>query len=183
MGTIFFDFRDLYSEADFVENLSARLLSALEGNRLFLRYLVRNGLYNRPPLGFLRQFVVEKDGDHKNKLNLKLSGLTPLVDAARVLALEQGVLVTGTLARLREVNQRGIIKDALYEDLVEAFSFITILRIRHHLDARSRGAAPDNFLAPSELNNLQRKMLKESFAAISRLQDLLEHRFQTWLIT
>ena len=183
MGSIFFDFRDIYSEADFIENLSAHLLASLEGNRQFLRFMAKNGLYNRPPLGFLRQFVVEKDGDHKNKLDLKLSGLTPMVDAARVLALEQGVLVTSTLSRLREVHQRGIIKDALYEDLVEAFSFITILRIRHHLEARAEGEVPDNFVNPADLNKLQRKMLKESFAAITRLQELMEHRFQTWLVT
>jgi CBS domain-containing protein len=99
LASIFFDFRGIMVEADFLDNLAAKLGKAMEANRLFLRYMAKNGLYNRPPLGFFRQFVVEKSGEHKNKLNLKLSGLTPLVDAARVLSLEQGIKETNTLYR------------------------------------------------------------------------------------
>jgi CBS domain-containing protein len=199
MASIFFDYREIYAEADHLEKLHTYLRAAMEDNRLFLRYLARNSLYNKPPLGFLRQFVVHKDGEHKNKLNLKLSGLTPIVDAARVMALDQGVeatgfrarlheesphgLVTNTLDRLEEVARRGLIKQDMAADLREAFSFITILRITHHLEARARGEVPDNFVNPASLNSLQRKMLKESFGVITKLQELLEHRYQTWLVT
>lgn len=199
MASIFFDYREIYAEADHLEKLHKSLRSAMEDNRLFLRYLAKNSLYNKPPLGFLRQFVVHKDGEHKNKLNLKLSGLTPIVDAARVMALDQGVeatgfrarlhedsprgLVTNTLDRLEEVARRGLIKPDMAADLREAFSFITILRITHHLEARARGEVPDNFVDPAGLNSLQRKMLKESFGVITKLQELLEHRYQTWLVT
>ncbi len=199
LASIFFDYRELYAEADHLENLDESLRRAVEENRLFLRFMAKNSLYNRPPLGFLRQFVVNKDGEHKNKLNLKLSGLTPIVDAVRVMALDQGVeltgararlheesprsLVTNTLDRLDEVARRGLIKPALAADLREAFSFITILRISHHLEARARGEVADNFVDPARLNNLQRKMLKESFGVINKLQELLEHRYQTWLLT
>jgi CBS domain-containing protein len=199
MASIFFDYREIYAEADHLEKLHKSLRAFMEDNRLFLRYLARNSLYNKPPLGFLRQFVVHKDGEHKNKLNLKLSGLTPIVDAARVMALDQGVeatgfrarlhedsphgLVTNTLDRLEEVARRGLIKQDMAADLREAFSFITILRITHHLEARARGEMPDNFVDPASLNSLQRKMLKESFGVITKLQELLEHRYQTWLVT
>jgi CBS domain-containing protein len=42
---------------------------------------------------------------------------------------------------------------------------------------------PNNFVAPASLNSLQRKMLKESFGVISKLQDLMEHRYQTRLMS
>ncbi len=183
LASIFFDFRDIYAEADFLDHLREGLQASLEGNRLFLRYLAKNGLYNRPPLGFLRQFVVEKTGEHKNQLNLKLSGLTPVVDAARVMNLDLGGWSTNTLHRLDEARRQGIIKEDLARDLHEAFSFITILRITHHLEERAAGRQPDNFVNPEELNSLQRKMLKESFAVISRLQELMEVRYQTRLVT
>ncbi len=199
LASIFFDFRAIYAEAGFEDNLVVALGRAIEGNRLFLRYMARNGLYNRPPLGFLRQFVVEKSGEHKNQLNLKLSGLTPLVDGARVMALDQGaeqsaslarlderavhVHLTNTLDRLEEVTRRGLLKPEHAADLGEAFSFITLLRIGQHLEARARGEVPDNFLDPARLGGLQRKMLKESFAVIGRMQEQIEHRYQTWLVT
>lgn len=198
MAGIFFDYREIYAEADHLEKLDEALRATMEDNRLFLRFLAKNSLYNKPPLGFLRQFVVLKDGENKNKLNLKLSGLTPIVDAARVMALDQKVeatgararlheesprrLVTNTLDRLDEIARRGLIKSDMAADLREAFSFITILRISLHLEARARGEVPDNFVDPANLNSLQRKMLKESFGVISKLQELLEHRYQTWLV-
>jgi CBS domain-containing protein len=182
LATIFFDFRGIYAEADFIENLQASLKDALEGNRLFLRFMAKNALYNRPPLGFLRQFVVEKSGEHKNKLNLKLSGLTPIVDAARVMALDLGLTQTNTLERLELITQAGLIKPDQAADLREAFGFITLLRIGQHLAARAQGEVPDNFVDPASLNSLQRKMLKESFGVISQFQQMLEYRYQTNLV-
>lgn len=182
LATIFFDFRGIYAEADFIENLHGKLKEYLEGNRLFLRYMAKNALYNRPPLGFLRQFVVEKSGEHKNKLNLKLSGLTPIVDAARVMALDLGSTETNTLKRLQLITRAGLIKPAMGADLREAFSFITLLRIGQHLKARAQGEMPDNFVDPADLNNLQRKMLKESFGVISQFQQMLEYRYQANMV-
>ena len=183
LGSIFFDFREIYAEADYLEALRQRLKEAIEVHRLFLRHMAANALHNRPPLGFLRQFVVEKGGEHANKLNLKLSGLTPIVDGARVMALDLGIETTNTLERLAAIESQGILKKELAADLVEAFSFITLLRIGRHLEARAQGRSPDNFVDPESLNNFQRKMLKESFKVVNELQDLLEQRYQTRLIT
>ncbi|MCF8115101.1 MAG: DUF294 nucleotidyltransferase-like domain-containing protein [Desulfarculaceae bacterium] len=183
LGSIFFDFREIYAEADYLEALGASLRDSIEGNRLFLRHMAANALYNRPPLGFLRQFVVEKGGEHANQLNLKLSGLTPIVDGARVMALDLGITSTNTLERLEAIEAQGTIKPELAADLQEAFSFITLLRISRHLEARAAGQTPDNFVDPQGLTNFQRKMLKEAFKVVSELQSLLEQRYQTRLIT
>ncbi|MCP4368816.1 MAG: hypothetical protein GY797_11990, partial [Deltaproteobacteria bacterium] len=67
-------------------------------------------------------------------------------------------------------------------DLREAYEFITYLQISRHLDALAKGEEPDNFLNPASLNNLQRKMLKESFAVVRRLQETIEFRFQTKVV-
>ena len=155
------------------------LAGAIEANRLFLRNLAHNGLFNRPPLGLLGKIVVLKDGENKNKLNLKLRGLTPVVDAARVLNFDLDIRETNTLKRLEGAAQSGLIKPDLAEDLKEAFSFISILRVTNHLEARAKGEVPDNYLDPKKLGSLQRKMMKESFQVIAKLQELIEHRYQT----
>jgi len=182
MSTIFFDFRALYAGTDFLETLRHRLNESVKRNRLFLRFMAKNVLYNRPPLGFLRQFVVEKSGEHKNKLNLKMRGLTPIVDCARVMALDLGISTTNTLERLDEIKNRGVLNHEFHSDLQEAYNFISYLRISRHLEARSRGEEPDNFVNPATLNSLQRKMLKESFFVINRLQEMLEFRYQTQFV-
>lgn len=180
--TVFFDLRHIYAENRFAETVWDTLHPEIDKNPLFLRNLAKNALYNIPPLGFIRTFVVEKSGENKNELNLKMKGLTPVVDAARVLALDLKCRKTNTLDRLEAAHAGNLIDDDLYADLKEAYSFIFYLRTRKHLEAVSKGAIPDNFVDPADLNNLQRKMLKESFTAINRLQELIQYRYHTQLI-
>jgi CBS domain-containing protein len=85
MATIFFDFRPIYAGTNFPYLLEDQVLKAIRKSGLFLRFMAKNALTNRPPLSLLKRFVVEKTGEHKNKFDLKQRGLTPVVDAARVL--------------------------------------------------------------------------------------------------
>lgn len=182
MASIFFDFRSLYEGTEFLKALRQKLNIRVKLSVFFLRFMAKNMLYNRPPLGFLRQFVVEKSGEHKNKLNLKMRGLTPIVDCARILALDLGINATNTLERMEGAKDGGVLSAEIHSDLKEAYNFINYLRIIRHLEARSRGEEPDNFVDPATLNSLQRKMLKESFSLINRLQEMLEFRYQTQFI-
>jgi CBS domain-containing protein len=182
MASIFFDFRPIYSGTNFPYLLEDQLLKAIRKSGLFMRFLAKNALINRPPLGLLKRFVVEKSGEHKNKFDLKQRGLTPVVDAARVLSLSLGIKTQNTLDRLTEINRMGIIDNNFHADLREAYEFLIYLQISRHLDALAQGKKPDNFLDPASLNGLQRKMLKESFAIVRRLQETIEFRFQTRLV-
>ncbi|MCF8067217.1 MAG: DUF294 nucleotidyltransferase-like domain-containing protein [Desulfobacterales bacterium] len=178
MATIFFDFRGINGAYDGAIRLRQSLIDMTKRRKHFFRVLAQNALYNRPPLGFLRQFVVEKTGEHKNKLNLKMNGLAPIVDAARVLALEQGLAVTNTMERLEALTDRGVINRELLSEIDDAYDFINFIRISHHLKFQAQGHLMTNFLDPALLNNIQRKWLKESFAIVSKLQDFLSVRYQ-----
>ena len=78
-ATIFFDFRPLFGKQELAHELRAWLNAKIKDNRLFLKHMVQNALGNRPPLGLVRDFVV--DG---GTLDLKLNGIAPFVDAARI---------------------------------------------------------------------------------------------------
>jgi len=179
MATIFFDFRGIAGKLEDAAGLRLKLNGMTSGSKYFIRQLAKNALINKPPLGFLRQFVVEKSGENKNELNLKLKGLTPVVDAARVLALESGITTTNTMGRLEAIADKGILKPGFLSEVDDAYDFINFIRISHHLRSRSQGDFLDNFIDPARLNNIQRKWLKESFAIVSRLQEKLSLRYQT----
>ncbi len=182
VASIFFDFRPIYAGTQFPYILHDQLIRAIRKRKLFLRFMAKVALTNRPPLSLLKRFVVEKSGEHKNKFDLKLRGLNPVVDAARVLSLDLGIKTQNTLDRLTEIQKRGVIDSQFYADIREAYEFIVYLQISRHLDALAKGEAPDNLLDPESLNGLQRKMLKESFSIVRRLQDIIEFRFQTKLV-
>jgi CBS domain-containing protein len=177
-----FDLHGVHEEMGFAESLRLYISQAVEGNHAFLSRLARITPLSRPPLGFLREYVVDKSGRYQARLDLKTSGLDPIVNGARVLALEQGLTVTSTLARLAEVAGRGILKDRFASDLREAYSFIMLLRVARHLEARAAGREPDSQVTAASLSKVQRKMLKDSFGVISQLQDFLENRYRALMV-
>jgi CBS domain-containing protein len=182
MASIFFDFRGITTDFDGARKLKDALTRMAAGKKHFARVLAKNALNNRPPLGFLRQFVVEKSGAHNNGLNLKLRGLTPVVDVARVLALELGVASTNTLERLKAATKKKVLRPDFFAAIDDAYDYINFIRIDHHLKARNAGTRMNNFVDPALLNPMERKVLKESFTVISQLQELMGSRYQSWRV-
>ena len=136
---IFFDFRSLYGPAHFIEDMKVHIIEYLSERRSFLRDMAETAVLHQTPLGFFKRLVVEKSGGHKNQLNLKLNGLTPLVDAIRTLALDQGILETHTLDRLSGLVEKGVLPQSEADDLRDAFNVIMLVRIRHHINVMSQG--------------------------------------------
>src|SRR5215207_5217798 len=100
-AAICFDFRQLYGELD-AEAALRPVIRQAAGNRRFLGRLARAALRRRPPLGFLRQLR----GDRHGRVDLKAHGTAPIVDLARLLALEAGSAELATAARLRAATER-----------------------------------------------------------------------------
>ncbi|MBZ0173333.1 MAG: c-type cytochrome, partial [Phycisphaerales bacterium] len=69
-------------------------------NSSFLMMMAGNALQVSPPLGRIRDFVVEDDGS----IDLKKSGARLFVDVARILALRTEVASSSTVQRLREAG-------------------------------------------------------------------------------
>ncbi len=169
-ASIFFDFRPLLGKEQLAEELRTWLLSRTMANPRFLHQMAANALRNRPPLGLVRDFVVDGEGDQANTLDLKLNGATPFVDAARVFALATGVGATGTAARLRGAGPRLNIPETEVEAWLSAFFFIQMLRLHGQHQEMQEGRAMDNRVNPDELNDLDRRILKESFRQARKVQ-------------
>lgn len=182
LSNIFFDFRGIYGDFSLEEELRDYLLKTVKDQKIFLGYIANLAVKNRPPLGFFKTFVVEKSGEHKDKLNIKIKGIAPIVDIVRLFSLEKSVRETSTLERIDSLkNKHGIVKDVA-EELVYAFEFMMLLRIRHQYSQVMEGLMPHTFINPETLSTLEKKMLKESFHLISKLQDLLIERYKLLII-
>ena len=169
-ATIFFDFRPLWGDGTAATRLRAWLTDAARDAPRFLHLLAENALTNRPPLGIVRDFAWPEDAAHPDAMDLKVNGATLFVDAARVLALASGVAATGTIARLREVASVRGIPEREVEAWTAAFKYLQLIRLRHQGGQLARHEAPDNFVNPDRLHDLDRRLLKESLRAARRLQ-------------
>ncbi len=175
--TIFFDFRPGYGKTTLAEELRKFLGEQTRRQEIYLLHLARECMTVRAPLSFFKSFIVEKDGEHKNKLDLKTKGLTPFVNFARVLALKYGVRETNTLARLQVLAEEGHLSEDLWVSAREAYEMQMQLRIIHQLAQIEEGILPDNYIDPGQLTDLEKKMLKESFEVVERLHGVLRSIF------
>lgn len=177
-SSIYFDLRVVWGSEDGCQQLQEELLALVADTPLFQRMLADNALRQKPPVGRLRDFVVARKGAEKDTLDLKVQGLTPFVDGARLLALANGITVSNTPERLRLLVEQEVIDAQDGAAYAEAYHFIQQTRLQQH-QLQSRGGLPfSNRLDPDSLNQLDRRILRESFRQAQRLQSSLALRYQ-----
>ena len=177
-SSIYFDLRVVWGDEQGCQQLRRGILQQVADNRLFQRMMADNALRHRPPVGRFREFVLERKGGDKATLDLKVQGLTPFVDGARLLALAHGVEAINTLERLRQLITLGVIEPldgAAYE---EAYHFIQQTRMQQHQLQTRQNRPYSNRVDPDNLNQLDRRILREALRQAQRLQSSLALRYQ-----
>jgi len=177
-STIYFDLRVVWGDEQGCAQLRRGILEQVADNRLFQRMMADNALRHRPPVGRFREFVLERKGSDKATLDLKVQGLTPFVDGARLLALANGVEANNTLERLRQLVALDVIEaldGAAYE---EAYHFIQQTRMQQHQLQTRENRPYSNRVDPDSLNQLDRRILREALRQAQRLQSSLALRYQ-----
>lgn len=172
---IFFDYRSLYGDASLGEQIGAHIYSTIDQQGIFLSLLAKNALQNPPPLTFFRNFVIEKDGEHKDAFNIKARAMMPLTDAARVLILGHKVSgINNTFKRFEKLAELEPSQRELYEQAADAYEILIRYRALQGLKNQDTG----KYLNPADLTKMQRLNLRNSFRPISDLQEIIGIRFQ-----
>lgn len=143
-------------------------------SRTFLSGLLRFTLARRPPVGFVRDFVVEHSGAHKGRLDLKADGLVPIASLGRWIAIVTGDDRGSTITRLRRGNSQGLLTDDETETLVRSFEYIYGLLLRHEVEAMRENRTATTWIDPKNLDTLTRRYLREAFRAVAQVQSRLE---------
>jgi CBS domain-containing protein len=177
-ATIFFDFRAGYGSFSLGEHLRDYVSAVASKRGIFLMHLAKDCLTGRAPLTFFREFVVEKDGQHKNRLDLKTRGLVPFVDFARVMALKYNIKETNTLARLKALADGEHLPRGFYAEIREAYEFQMHVRLVHQLRRLLAGLSPDNYIDPVDMTDNEKQTLKEAFGVITRIQGFLKEEIK-----
>ena len=177
-SSIFFDLDGVRGEMQLAETLQGFIAQKTRDNRRFLAALAHNTLNRTPPLGFFRDFVVEKDGRHKNTINLKRRGTAPLTDVIRVHALAVGSRARNSFERLEDIINARLLPEGKGRELADALEYISMVRIRHQAEDIAAGNAPDNNINPEQLSTFERRNLKEAFQVLDSAQKFLKFCYQ-----
>ncbi|OYO24962.1 nucleotidyltransferase [Enemella dayhoffiae] len=180
---IFFDLRPIHGDLSLAERLRSEVLQRSPDSARFLGHLAKQATDRQPPLGFLRGFVLERAGEHRDTFDLKAGGIAAVVEIARVYALAGGLTEVGTVERLGAAQRAGLLGADASADLIDAFELIGYVRLRHQARQLRAGLVPDNHVRPADLSGLEKRHLKESFTVIRTVQESLAHRFRTQFIS
>ncbi|MGA1205489.1 MAG: DUF294 nucleotidyltransferase-like domain-containing protein [Opitutales bacterium] len=172
-----FDFKPVPGPGAFLaEELSSHINRELAANPKFIRHMARDSLLNQPPKTIFSGYVVDQEGIRRDQLAIKLHALLPLVDVARVLALESGShQPTATFRRLDEASKRA--KDSKMQNLLheasEGFLVSQYARISQGLRSGTDGAV----IHPTELEPETRTLLITTFRTILEILEVTAKRF------
>jgi signal-transduction protein with cAMP-binding, CBS, and nucleotidyltransferase domain len=101
-----------------------------------------------------------------SRTDLKLHGLMPLVAAARLLALRDGIIETGTSQRIAALAARGSIAAREASALQAAFSLLLDVVLRQQLADHAAGYRPGNLVDTAAMPKEARQELREALKAV-----------------
>ena len=177
-SSIFFDLDGVHGQTQYADSLKQWIADRASRSPAFLGCLAHNAQTRTPPLGFFRDFVLEKSGRHQDFLDLKRRGMAPMVDVIRVHALASASVAQNSFRRLDDIQAAGFLTGSMIADLRDSMEFIAGTQYRHQAENLERGLEPDNRVNPVTLNTFDRRNLKDAFRVLANAQRFLRLRYR-----
>ncbi|MBE1282521.1 MAG: CBS domain-containing protein [Rhodobacteraceae bacterium] len=175
LASVMFDLRPIGGAFSLFEEVQSETLQAAASNSIFVAHMISNSLKHTPPLGLLRGFATIRSGEHRNTIDMKHNGVVPVVDLARIYALQGKLPEVNTRARLVAAEATGVLSPAGARDLMDAYDLVAETRLEHQVALIKAEMAPDNFLAPSDLSDFERSHLRDAFVVVKTMQSAVGH--------
>ena len=173
LASVMYDLRPIGGDSDLFTGLQAKTLKLSAANSIFVSHMAANALKHQPPLSLLRGFATIRSGEHKSELDLKMNGVVPIVDLARIYALRGKLTDVNTRARLEAAIATRTVSRTGGADLLTAYDLIADLRLEHQAREVREGQKPDNYMAPSRLSALERGHLRDAFVVVRTMQSAI----------
>jgi len=175
--SVFLEIRTVFGDHEFESILRNELHTNIRENREFLSMLITDAVKTNPPLGIFNSLVLENSGENKKMLNIKKYAITLIIDLARIYGLAVECESSATDERFIAANEKGVMSDDAFKNILGAYQFILHFRFSHQLQALKRGEEPNNHINPDSFGSFERKHLKDAFRIITDLQEAAKIRF------
>ena len=172
-ASIYFDLRPLAGNVNLAQALHE--MPAREAARVprFLKQMAANLLRSQVPLNW-RGALDSQRIDGREVLDIKRQGTALFVDAARLFALAQGSSALGTRARFEAAAPSMHVPAQESAAWVSAFEFLQMLRLQAQIGGATIDPTNPNLIDLDALNEIDRRMLKETMRIARRLQQRVE---------
>lgn len=165
---IFFDSRMIAGNSQLYREHRERV-AKLAQQDIFLGNVGRHIGELNVPLGLFNRLrtVSDKSGD---RIDIKTHGVAIVNDMVRYYSLKAGLTVPATPARLQALRDTNELTTGMNQNLLEAWQFLTQLRLSHQLRLSGDSTEPVNAVDPERLSTLERRQLKAAFRIIKDAQ-------------
>ena len=171
LASVMFDLRPIGGADALFAHLQEDTLASAAKNSIFVAHMVSNSVKHQPPLGLFRGFATVRSGEHKNTIDLKHSGVVPVVDLGRIYALTGQLTQANTRARILAATAARVVSPSGGRDLLDAYDMIADTRLAHQAAQIKRGEKPTNFMPPADLSDFERSHLRDAFVVVKTMQN------------
>ncbi|PMR76717.1 putative nucleotidyltransferase substrate binding domain-containing protein [Billgrantia endophytica] len=157
-----------------LDRVREALFEACSRDEIFLSYFARTALRFSTPLTLFGSLKKPQHG-----IDIKKGGIFPIVHGVRTMALERRIRPTSTLERLEALAADGRLEERVAEDLAEALSLFTELRLKQQLerlDGNVISKSPDRVVV-QQLSSLERDLLREALHIVKDFKQSLSQRY------
>ncbi len=177
LAAIFFDFKGIWGDLASAAVLRRTLTRQARERPEFLRQMLREIAGHKVALGFFGELRPEKDAHLEiGKIDVKRTGIVPLVEAIRLVALLEGIEDTSTLGRIAALRAKGTLAGDEADELASAFCALTDLLLRKEVKDFQAGRRADCALYPEAMTERDKLVLIEPLRAIRRFRRRLRHQ-------
>jgi CBS domain-containing protein len=172
---VIYDLRFVAGDKQLCERLREAVFESVAADERLQYQLASQVVETPPPLNFFGNLIVETQGDREGEFDIKSRGLSPLRDAARLLALRHGLKTHySTGGRLDQLKGCGVQYREVAALAQEGYEYLLHLRTLNGLKRGDTG----RFIDPSALSKMERSQLANVFDVQRMIQNLIRGEFR-----
>jgi CBS domain-containing protein len=179
---IFLDAHAVCGDASLLDGLRLGVFSVVTDNDAMLARFA-SAINSFPESGGWWNRLLLRGDSNEESLDLKKTGIFPLVHGIRCMALEQRLSDLGTVARIERLVAAGKLTAAMAADLTESLHFFMGLKLKVGLADLAMNRPVSAGIQVSKLSSLDRDLLKDTLGVVKRFKLLLGQRFHLDMIS
>jgi CBS domain-containing protein len=169
---IFFDSFAVAGNKELLINLKDDLFNKLHDKDVFMAYFARATLTFETP-SKIANFMTKT-----HNIDIKKTGVFPIVQGIRSLALRERIRETTTIKRIKLLVQKKVLDSELASELLEAFDVLNTLRLKAQLQKLQDAKTIDNLVDTHALGKIERDLLKDSFSIVTNFKKFITYTFK-----
>ncbi len=169
---IFFDAFAVAGDKELLIGLKDDLFNKLHDKDVFMAYFAKATLTFDTP-STVANFMTKT-----HMIDIKKTGVFPIVQGIRSLALREKIRETTTVKRIKILEQKNVFENEMANELLEAFEVLNTLRLKAHLQKLQDNKPINNELDTHSLGKIERDLLKDSFKIVNDFKKFITYAFK-----